>query len=312
MIKVNNICKSYHKNSKKFKALEDITFDIKKGEVVGLLGMNGAGKTTLIKTLCNLIEPDKGEIYINNLTINHKDKRAVKFISTVMEGNRNIYWKLSIIENVDYFLGIRGLKKNKDKLNSLLYRFDLYNKRKEQVKNLSRGMQQKVAIIIALMLDTEVLILDEPTLGLDVGSNEEIRKLLLNIVKDEHKTILISSHDMNLIEKLCTRVIIINKGKIITDNSVENLVSMFNVKAYSIVLSDILLKEQEVELRNFFDIEVLEKDKHSIVKFTISEIEDFFNIIDFMRKLKLRIDQIQKDEINFEKVFLNIIKKEDK
>lgn len=308
MIKVKDLCKSYQKNSKKFEALKDITLDIKKGEVVGLLGMNGAGKTTLIKTLCNLIEPDKGEIYINNLAINHKDKRAVKFISTVMEGNRNIYWKLSIIENVDYFLGIRGLKKNKEKLNSLLYRFDLYMKRNEQVKNLSRGMQQKVAIIIALMLDTEVLILDEPTLGLDVKSNEEIRKLLLKIVKEENKTILISSHDMNLIEKLCTRVIIINKGKIITDDSVENLVSMFNVKAYNIVLSDTLLQEQELELRSFFDIEVLEKDKHSIVKFTVSEIEDFFNIIDLMRKLKLRIDQIQKDEINFEKVFLNIIK----
>lgn len=312
MIEVKDLCKSYHKNSKKIVALEDITFEIKKGEVVGLLGMNGAGKTTLIKTLCNLIEPDKGEIYINNLTINHKDKRVVKFISTVMEGNRNIYWKLSIIENVDYFLGIRGLKKNKEKLNSLLDRFDLYLKRNEQVKNLSRGMQQKVAIIIALMLDTEVLILDEPTLGLDVGANEEIRKLLLNIVKNEQKTILISSHDMNLIEKLCTRVIIINNGKIITDDTVENLVSMFNVKAYSIVLSDILLEKQEVELRNFFDIEVLKKEKKTIIKFNISEIDDFFNVIDLLRKLELHIDQIQKDEINFEKVFLNILKKEDK
>ncbi|MDV2684377.1 ABC transporter ATP-binding protein [Alkalihalophilus lindianensis] len=311
MIEVQNVSKSYHSKKETTHVLKDITFSVPKGEIVGLLGSNGAGKTTLIKILCNLIESDTGSISINQQSVNHKNKKALRYVSSVLEGNRNIYWRLTIKENVEYFLGIRGFSKKEiaERLNHILMKFELYEKRDKLVKNLSRGMQQKVAIVIALMADTEVVILDEPTLGLDVVSNQIILEFLLEIVKEKDKTIIISSHDMNLIEKLCDRVFIISDGKLITDSSVDELLDLFKVVSYHFYFEHALEERQKVALLAYSDmIELQSSDQREFMKVTMSHNQDIYNIMDLLKQLHIEIASIEKEQVNFEQVFLKIVR----
>ncbi|PER53037.1 ABC transporter ATP-binding protein [Bacillus thuringiensis] len=313
MIEVIKVKKTYKTRNKQVEVLNNISFNIGKGEVVGLLGINGAGKTTLIKCLCGLIETNEGDIRINGISVTHKNKKALKHISSVLEGNRNLYWRLTVKENIEYFLGNRGISHGhiQSRIDYFLERFQLYEKKNELVKNLSRGMQQKVAIIIALMADTEILLLDEPTLGLDVESNNEIRTFLKEIVNTENKTILISSHDMNLIQKLCDRVVIISNGRIITNDTVLNLMNLFQVKSYQFITSIHLKETYRQTLYKLNDsIHIIEKDGKDIIKVTISSNDDFYSIMNYLKQFDIEIESIEKDQVNFEEVFLKLIKGE--
>lgn len=210
-------------------------------------------------------------------------------------------------------MGNRGISRGhiQSRIDYFLERFQLYEKKNELVKNLSRGMQQKVAIIIALMADTEILLLDEPTLGLDVESNNEIRTFLKEIVNTENKTILISSHDMNLIQKLCDRVVIISNGRIITNDTVLNLMNLFQVKSYQFITSIHLKETYRQTLYKLNDsIHIIEKDGKDIIKVTISSNDDFYSIMNYLKQFDIEIESIEKDQVNFEEVFLKLIKGE--
>ena len=161
-VEVINLTKYYET----VKAADDISFSVKKGSICGILGPNGSGKTTTIKSICNLIIPDNGKIKI----CGKDNKKSANRISAMFEGNRNLYWRLTPRENLRYFAGIRGLggKKLESDIDMLLDRFNLSDKKNVMVNNLSRGMQQKVAIAMTLICNTDVVLLDEPTLGLDV------------------------------------------------------------------------------------------------------------------------------------------------
>ena len=212
------------------KAVDDITFSVKKGSICGILGPNGSGKTTTIKSICNLIIPDSGEIKI----CGEDNKKSTNRISAVFEGNRNLYWRLTPRENLRYFAGIRGLggKRLEKEIDKLLDKFNLADKKNVMVNNLSRGMQQKVAIAMTLICNTDVILMDEPTLGLDVQSHLDIKNILMDISSDLNKTILLSNHDMNLVQAICDDVVILNKGKIVAMNNVQNLLNMFKTMTY--------------------------------------------------------------------------------
>jgi len=164
---------------------------------VSLLGPNGAGKTSTIKMLCDLLDADAGSIHIIGLDISKKRLKALEHISAVLEGNRNLYWRLTVRENLEYFAGNRGYSRKQiaDQADKLLEQFNLKEKENELVNGLSRGMQQKLAIAVAPLANTEVILLDEPTLGLDVEVSYELRNILETIVKEEKRTFIISSHD---------------------------------------------------------------------------------------------------------------------
>ena len=193
-IEVNNLTKHYGK----VKAVDGISFAVEKGSICGILGPNGSGKTTTIKSICNLIIPDNGDIKI----FGEDNKNSTEHISAVFEGNRNLYWRLTPKENLRYFAGIRGLGgKNIEKnIDELLEKFNLSQKKNVMVNNLSRGMQQKIAIAMTLICDTEVILLDEPTLGLDVQSYLDIKNILKDIALTMDKTILLSTHNMDLVQ----------------------------------------------------------------------------------------------------------------
>lgn len=298
-IEVNELSKYYGK----VKAVDNISFYVKKGEICGILGPNGSGKTTTIKSVCNLIIPDSGEIKI----FGQDNKKAIGHISALFEGTRNLYWRLTPRENLRYFAGIRGLggRKIERDIDELLDRFNLSDKKDIMVNNLSRGMQQKVAIAMTLLCDTEIILLDEPTLGLDVQSHIEIKNMLMDIASTMNKTILLSTHNMNLVQDICEDVVILNKGKKATQDSVEALMDMFKSMTYEIVLTESLSEEDEEYLsKTKYDFYFI--NNGSKIEVDISEFDKIYEIIDKLKEKDIYIKEIKQKDNNFERIFLNI------
>ena len=317
IIQVENLCKTYHKrkSSEVITAVDNISFTVNKGEIVGLLGPNGAGKSTTIKMICGLIRPDSGNININGIHNREKRLKALNHISAVLEGNRNLYWRLTVRENLEYFAGNRGKSRKEfaSKIDDLLEKFHLKQKENELVNRLSRGMQQKLAIAVAMLADTDVILLDEPTLGIDVETGYEVRNLLREIAKEYKRTIIISSHDMDVIQDLCERTIIINNGKIITNDRVENLLRLFEVRAYTITLANNISENQQQLLQERFpQLEYTADNLQSKIEVNLTSSNAIYELFEILQLEKTPIETIDRKTINFEEVFLKIIKGESK
>ncbi|HHV27861.1 ABC transporter ATP-binding protein [Anaerosalibacter bizertensis] len=298
-IEVENLTKYYGK----VKAVDNISFEIEKGKICGILGPNGSGKTTTIKSICNLIIPDKGNIKI----FGKDNKKSAEHISAVFEGTRNLYWRLTPKENLRYFAGIRGLggRKIENNIDILLDKFNLTDKKDVMVNNLSRGMQQKVAIATTLICDTEIILLDEPTLGLDVQSYMDIKDILTDIALNMNKTILLSTHNMDLVQAICEEVVILNKGKIISHDTLENLMDMFDSRTYEVVLAESLSKEAKENLLSLgYDFYFANKDLK--IEMDISDLRELYEIIDKLKEKNILIKEIKQKDNNFERIYLNI------
>lgn len=302
-IEVENLTKYYGK----VKAVDNISFEIEKGKICGILGPNGSGKTTTIKSICNLIIPDKGNIKI----FGKDNKKSAEHISAVFEGTRNLYWRLTPKENLRYFAGIRGLggRKIENNIDILLDKFNLTDKKDVMVNNLSRGMQQKVAIAMTLICDTEIILLDEPTLGLDVQSFMNIKDMLADIASSMNKTILLSTHDMNLVQDICDDVVILNKGKVIAQDSVEKLMDMFESMTYEIILAESLSKsDKECLLSIDYDLYFI--NNKTKIEVDIFDIKEIYDIMDKLKEKNILIKEIKQKDNNFERIYLNITNEE--
>ncbi|WP_339216249.1 ABC transporter ATP-binding protein [Ornithinibacillus sp. FSL M8-0202] len=316
IVEVKNLRKSYKKRKTKemITAVDDISFTVNRGEIVGLLGPNGAGKTTTIKMICGLVIPDGGMITINGIDNQKKRLRAREHISAVLEGNRNLYWRLTVRENLEYFAGNRGKSRKSvaGRIDELLEQFRLKDKENEMVNRLSRGMQQKLAIAVAMLAGSEVILLDEPTLGLDIETGYEVREILREIVRTQHKTIIITSHDMDVIQDLCERTVIINNGKVVTNDRVDNLMKLFEVRAYSIKLDGHLSEQQHQLLREKFPQLIYTPDTYqSNLEVDLTNSQEMYELFDILKLEQIPVDTIDRKTINFEQVFLKIVKGEE-
>jgi len=197
-------------------AVDGISLDIQEGEIFGLLGPNGAGKTTTIKMLCTLLEPTSGTARVNGYDVTRQAGLVRQSLGAVLTGERSIYWKLTGRENLEYFAALYHIPPAvaRKRVADLLERFGLSKRADEYVERYSSGMKQRVAIARALLANPPVLLLDEPTVGLDPQSARNLRELILEI-KREGRTILLTTHYMEEADQLCDRVGIIDLGKII-------------------------------------------------------------------------------------------------
>lgn len=223
MLKIENVTKKFDENI----ILNNISLEINKNEVVTLLGSNGAGKTTLINCILKLYKVDSGKILFNgNDILNLKNSKYYKDISVVLESSDNVYDYLSGIDNIKYFMGLSKIKYKdyKDDLENLLKLFELENHIDKKVGNYSRGMSQKLAIIIALLTKPKLLILDEPTLGLDIKSKYNVLNILKELIKNNEMSILLTTHQMETIEVLNSKLLFLKNGKITEYPNIESLV----------------------------------------------------------------------------------------
>jgi ABC-2 type transport system ATP-binding protein len=315
IIEAKDLKKTYKKRKSKelVQAVDNISFTVNQGEILGLLGPNGAGKTTTIKMICGLLTPDSGTIVINGINNQKNRLEALRHISAVLEGNRNLYWRLTVRENLDYFAGNRGLSRKEvaGRIEDLLEKFNLAGKQHELVNRLSRGMQQKLAIAVAMLADSKVILLDEPTLGLDVETGYEVRELLRSIVEKDNRTIIISSHDMDVVQDLCDRTVIINKGKVVTNDRIENLLRLFQVRAYTITLGGLLSDQQHQHLlQKFPQLEYTTEMTNAILKIDLAKSEEIYDLFDVLKMESTPVESIDRNTINFEQIFMKIVKGE--
>lgn len=221
-IKVSNVSKLYGQQA----AVNDISFEINTGEIVGFLGPNGAGKTTTMKILTGYLNATEGIAEISGKTM-HADALELKqFIGYLPEHNP-LYLDMYIAEFLMFVAGIYGFERQiaKSKVEDIITMVGLDAEKHKKIAQLSKGYRQRVGLAQALIHDPEILILDEPTTGLDPNQLEEIRSLIKNIGKN--KTVILSTHIMQEVEAICDRVIIINKGKIVADESLANLLNQY-------------------------------------------------------------------------------------
>ena len=280
MIELSNIKKSFKNNE----VLKDVSFKISDGEIVCLLGNNGAGKTTIINCILKMIKPDSGVILLNGTDIRKlKNRNYFSQINALLESSINVYDFLSGRENIDYFAGLMNLKKRdyQEKAEKYIREFELEEFIDETVGTYSRGMQQKLALIAALISSPKLLLLDEPTLGLDIKSKLSVISILNRIVEEEKISVLLTSHQMDVIQKLKCRILILKNG----------VISDFNKKDYS--------------FSNVYIISYM--DKNNIVQ---CEDEGSFDSIYAKYKDK-EIIEIKKKEIDFENVVMEVLDESD-
>ncbi len=218
IIKVQNLTKKFNQ----FTAVNNLSFTVNEGDVYGFLGQNGAGKSTTIRMLLTLIKPTEGNIELFGLPLNSHRNEILKQVGAVIE-KPDVYKYLSAYENLKLFAKLSGVKVSKEQLLQQLEVVGLSARVNDKVKTFSQGMKQRLGIAIALIHNPKLIVLDEPTNGLDPQGIADIRNLILHLSKEQGKTVVVSSHLLNEIEQIATKVLIIDKGKKIIEDTATSL-----------------------------------------------------------------------------------------
>jgi len=305
IIMVQNLTKMFGD----FKAVDDVSFDIKKGEIFGLLGPNGAGKSTTIRMLSTLTRPTKGTATIGGFDIVKQDTDVRKLIGIVSE-KMIMYNRLTARENLWFFGNLFGMprKELNARIAELLTLVQLSKWEKAQVGTFSTGMKQKMNIIRALLNMPQVLFLDEPTLGLDPQSTVEIREFIKKLNRENNTTILITTHMMGEADLLCDRIGIIDHGKIValdTSTNLKNAISGANTTVLTLEISN-LTPDLLATVRALPCVETVAQENSNHLKIHAHGEDAFDSIIDTLRAQKTNIVSMQNIQPTLEDVFLHI------
>lgn len=225
MLEIKNLTKKFKKST----VVDNVSFKVNPGEIVGLLGENGAGKTTTLRMISTMLKITSGEAVVNNFSADKEPIKVRNEIGILFGGDVGLYDRLTARENIKYFANLYGMSdKDADvRIDELAKKFNMEEYIDKRVSKFSRGMKQKVSIARSIVHSPSVMLFDEPSTGLDVTAARTIQDFILDC-KKENKTILFSSHSMREVEKLCDRVVIINKGKLLEDCSIDDLKEKYN------------------------------------------------------------------------------------
>ncbi len=299
-----------------FIAVEDISFSIKKGEIIGLLGPNGAGKSTTMNMMTGFIEPTEGEIIIGGYDIVKKAQKAKEQIGYMPEGIP-LYSDLTVKEFISYMADLKRVPKTekKNRIQDVMNQTNLEEVQNKLIKNLSRGYKQRVSLAGALVSNPKLLILDEPTVGLDPKQITQIRELIKSLGKKH--TIILSSHILSEVSQICQKVIIINQGKIIaidTPQNLENKVKQEN--QIKLIIEDKQDKIHEIakNIKGIKQINFIQDNEDGTKEYTIRSEQN----IDIRKELfakcakeEITIFELKKTEATLEDAFMELIQKQD-
>ena len=309
MIEVKNVTKKYGS----FVAVDNISFTINDGEVVGFLGPNGAGKSTTMNMITGYIEQTEGNIIVNGFDTIKKSKKAKKEIGYMPEGVP-LYTDLTVKEFVTYMAELRKVERKlkKEKVQEVLKETGLDGMQNKLIKNLSRGQKQRVSLAGTLVADPKILILDEPTVGLDPKQITEIRSLIKNLGKKH--TVILSSHILSEVSQICDRVIIINNGKIVAVDTPENLekkVSDSNKVYVTVEDKEGKIENIKEKIKGIKEIKKKKKNEDKTKQYEItgeSDINLNKTIFNEFAKEEITIVEMKKSEATLEDAFMKIIK----
>ena len=241
LLEVGGLVKRYKTKDRQIvEAVRGIRFTLSAGAILAFLGPNGAGKTTTIKMIAGLVRPDDGDVTVEGHSLSGRSGQALRHLGAVLEGSRNLYWRLTPLENFEYWGGIRGLSRKtaRDRGRELMREFGLEDKIGSTVQQLSRGMQQQVAICAALIHSPSLLLLDEPTLGLDLDASDRIQDYVLRIAHERGVGILLTTHQMEVAQTLADRISIIQNGVLTLEGLKEDVLARFTGSSYVFELAE--------------------------------------------------------------------------
>ena len=308
MIEVKNVTKKYGK----FVAIDNISFTINDGEIVGLLGPNGAGKSTTMNMLTGFIEQTSGEIIVDGYNTLKRPKKAKKEIGYMPEGVP-LYTDLTVKEFVTYMAELKKVdrKTRKEKVQKIIEQTGLKDVQKKLIKNLSRGYKQRVSMAGALVGEPKILILDEPTVGLDPKQITEIRNLIKELGKTH--TVILSSHILSEVSQICNKVIIINKGKLVaidTPENLENKVSNNNCIYLTVEDAENKMKNIKDKIQGINKIDLIKENEDGTKEYVIESKNDIdLRKILFteLAKENITIFEMKKADSTLEDAFMKII-----
>lgn len=261
----------------KAQALKNCSLEVSKNSITGLLGMNGAGKTTLIKCVANLLIPDSGNVYFENNDLLKKPEIVTNNISVLLDGGRNLFWYMTVEENIKYFSLLKAANKfDKTRFAKIAQYLELEPILKKQLHQLSFGMKQRANIAVALMSSAQLLIFDEPTTGLDVKFQAELECLIVELHKEFDVSILLSSHDMDFVKRTCNDCILIHEGQTLKQGSMQEFMSLFETSRYEVMLYEPLIDDVKKELQENFDITEMNDTSFSIFWGNNKELNEMF------------------------------------
>lgn len=292
-IKVQEVSKLYGKQ----KALDKLSFEIHEGEVVGFLGPNGAGKSTMMKIITGYIPQSSGIVEVNDLNIEENSLEVRKQIGYLPEHNP-LYLEMYVKEYLDYVASIYKLGKiRKNRIAEMIDLTGLGLEQNKKIASLSKGYRQRVGIAQALIHDPKVLILDEPTTGLDPNQLIEIRKLIQDIGKE--KTVMLSTHIMQEVEACCQRVLIVDKGKLVADRNIDFLSSNIESKFISVEFNKEIVRSHFNDIKGLKEVQYLGNNKYMFS--SISDIRK--EIFDFAVANQFVILEMKSQNKNLEDIF---------
>ena len=305
-IKVSNLYKRFED----LIAVNDVSFEISEGEIVGILGPNGAGKTTTIRLLTGIFKlEDKASIEIFNEDIT-KNLNKYKINFGIVPEVSNAFSDFTIWQNLKFAGGIYGFPKRRieNRSKELLEQFDLIDKMHSKTKALSKGLKQRLNFCLALLHEPSILILDEPTSGLDPISVKIMRNRILQL-KKEGKTILITTHDMQEAQTICDRILIMNRGKIIADESPDNIRERFKPTSTILFKIDgILSNAKKTSLTDTFESIKEKNEYYSISSYDV--LKDISKLYTYSKENNLEISDFKVKETSLEEVFIHLIKED--
>ncbi|KPI55333.1 antibiotic ABC transporter ATP-binding protein [Clostridioides difficile] len=302
IVKVNNITKRFNDKL----ALDNISFSVKEGEIFGLIGPNGAGKSTLINIITNLMLPNSGSIQINGLDLS-KDYIKAKSIIGLVPQELALIEALTPFDNLEYFGAFYGLKGKllQERINEALEVIGLTEVKKKKVKKLSGGMQRRLNIGIALLNHPKILILDEPTVGVDPQSRNHIFNFIKDISKKQKTTVIYTSHYMEEVEHLCSKIFIMDEGKEIAFGDNDYLKSLVSTN------TKLIMEIKNINAQLIFDLKntkgvVSILENNSLVELDIDKKLQLTDILSVVDKNNSKIVRISYEEPSLEDVFLNL------
>ena len=308
MIQVENITKKYGS----FVAVDNINFEIEEGEVVGFLGPNGAGKSTTMNMITGYIEPTSGRIIVDGYDISKKPRKAKRQIGYMPEGVP-LYSDLTVKEFITYMAELKGVpkKEKKEKVQKVIKETGLTEVQNQLTKNIARGYKQRVSMAGALVSNPKVIILDEPTVGLDPKQVTEIRALIKELGKDH--TVILSSHILSEVSQICNRVIIINKGKIVAIDTPENLEKkVIKDNSVYVTVEDLDNKMDTIKdkLPNVKEIKLISENEDKTKKYRITATNDEDlrkNVFEVLAKERITIFEMKQSDVTLEDAFMQLI-----
>ena len=303
MIQVTNLSKSYSD----IKAVDGVSFSIKRGEVFGLLGPNGAGKSTTLHMMSSLLKSDTGTIQIDGVTLNGDSKKFKQLIGVVPQ-EISLYEELSAYDNLMFWGNLYKIpsKELKERISKTLQLIGLFDRKNDLIKTYSGGMKRRINIAAALLHQPKVLLMDEPTVGIDPQSRNHIFEVIEELNK-QGMTIIYTTHYMEEVERLCNSIAIIDSGKIIAQGTQEELQELVPAKEIVELEFNFLSENQVIQLKEMLSYQMIQKENKLIIESSVRELSQ---IITACNSLDLTIKDIQLQKINLETIFLNLTGKQ--